>query len=92
LSLPASIELSGGTLDAAVFEMVPFIRFQKSFSGPRKVSVDAEDLRTSATTHERTVWVVSAQHLDEFLSNIRETMHRGQYPWETALTTVDRTA
>ena len=66
---PAGISLTDGTLAAAEFEAVPYVRFRKQLADaaqPFNESYDAP--YEAARARESTVFVVNANHLTDFLS------------------------
>ena len=65
---PAAIRIEDGTLAAAdaVTETVPFVRFRKSLATAMRESL-FRDLRAANRARERTVFVVTAEHLTTFL-------------------------
>ena len=66
---PNSIKIEDGTLDASntEIEIVPFIRFRKSLATAMP-QISINDLKAANRARERTVFVVTAAHLAEFLS------------------------
>jgi hypothetical protein len=82
---PADIDLATGELPAADFGQVDSVRFRKSFS-PGTVPDDREpqELQDLSVGSERTVFVVSAPALPDWLGKF-EVLHRdGFMPWEAA--------
>jgi hypothetical protein len=65
---PGSIQIDDGTLDVSntAIETVPFIRFRKSLATAMPQS-SFNDLKAANRARERTVFVVTAGHLSEFL-------------------------
>jgi hypothetical protein len=68
---PASISLTDGTLPAAEFESVPFVRFRKQLS-TRPISLSPKDYDNATDVSylsENTVFVVRADALTQFLAD-----------------------
>ena len=82
---PSDIDLSTGELGTATFEEVPYIRFTKSMSTSLKSSKLPSTLQESVPEGDRTVFVVSATHLEQFLSEPWEfnpPVHGAPWPWD----------
>jgi hypothetical protein len=83
---PADVDLRTGNLNAGVaaFEAVPYIRFRKGLSTDLPPVSDEIDLTGLSTQRERTVFVVSAGALVEFLTkwNISGAASDAPLPWE----------
>jgi hypothetical protein len=81
---PGSISLDDGKLDMANFTSVPYLRFRKQLDVVPVSELTAPAGRANdgslAYTRERTVFIVNAQHLTEFLSEF-ETQMRELSPY-----------
>jgi hypothetical protein len=88
---PSNVDLGTGTITETAFESVPFIRFQKAFGNPLTQEATTTDLTESAREQERTVWIVQAKSLDEFLAKFKEPPFKDPYPWDLALAAAERT-
>lgn len=87
---PNEVDLVTGTLSAATFEEVPFIRFNKGFSTSRPPGAEPGNLADAANAHERTVLVVRADHLTKFLAGVQQPAFSDPYPWAAPLATLDK--
>jgi hypothetical protein len=87
-----AVDLANGTIDKSSFESVPFIRFHKSFPASLLSNDSSTNLEESAVSSERTVWVINAAHIQQFLKELRPLPHRGKDPWTAALTALNGTA
>ncbi|MEW6087706.1 MAG: hypothetical protein AB1498_05325 [bacterium] len=67
---PKNISIENGEITNPVFETVPFIRFRKSFTTNLKLSSDIISLEGIMTAQERTVLVITASKLIEFLKSL----------------------
>jgi hypothetical protein len=84
---PTRISMVDGTIPDAVFQTVPFIRFTKSLATSLSSAPDVEDFRSALRDRERTVFIVSASSLVEFLRKLavggpHDTF--SSYPWMKA--------
>lgn len=65
---PAHIDLKSGKTPAATHVELPWVRFRKHFSGAPAVDVrSAATFEVAASAKEKSVFVVSASHLSDFL-------------------------
>lgn len=65
---PSDIDVSTGEISNTKFEIVPWMRFVKSFTSRPVTSSTANTISESAKANERTVFVVNADKFVEFLS------------------------
>ena len=84
---PYDIDLDTGEIDKARVEFlsVPFIRFRKNLSTKSKSLNTPRDLQQANQENERTIFIVNAAHLTDFLSKCRFS-NPGDYrsPWAMA--------
>jgi len=80
------IELKDGTIEQAVFDSVPMVRFRKSLTTSLTAGASPESLSASNKNKERTILIVNASSLSEVLSNweIKNFTHQPHYPWYRA--------
>jgi len=65
---PASIDLKDGCLPSnSIFVEIPYIRFRKSLT--TKLPSDANSIQRMHSRTERTVFIVNAEKINEFLNN-----------------------
>lgn len=64
---PSKIDLKSGKTPHATHTEQPWIRFRKHFSGNPAVAADAPTFGAAAMAKEKSVFVVNASHLGEFL-------------------------
>src|SRR5437773_4975488 len=84
----SSVSLATGEIDRAEAMEVPFLRFRKAlshrFAWPSRVAT----LREISEARQRTLFVVNAASLTQFLSTFVDSTHgSGIYPWEVAAET-----
>jgi hypothetical protein len=86
---PAAVSLSEGRIADAAWQSVPFIRFHK---GLRTHLLDppsrGNSLRDTLRARERSVFVVSAPHLVDFLRAWKALELWGNMPWDLQRATV----
>jgi hypothetical protein len=79
-----SVSLTTGEIKAAKTSEAPFLRFRKAlshrFAWPSRVAT----LREIAESRQRTLFVVNAASLTEFLSKFQEARGTEDFPWESA--------
>ena len=81
----SDIELMSGDLQSATFEEVPFVRFTKSLPSSLTSSRPPSNVSEAARESLRTVFIVNAAHLGQFLSGRWEFNHPawgGPWPWD----------
>jgi hypothetical protein len=77
---PARIDISTGQIDDADFEQVPCVRFRKNLSSTTPSVKPRRDLETTNLSNERTIFVVSSDHLAETLMDW-EIPYPSNAPW-----------
>jgi len=79
-----SVSLTTGDIDTAKTTEVPYLRFRKAlshrFAWPTRVAT----LREIAESRQRTLFVVNAASLTDFLSKYQEARGAEEFPWEFA--------
>lgn len=73
---PRTVSRETGELGPAVFEEVPFIRYRKSLAAESEIRADVNFPRKLAELAERTVFVVRASNLMDFLKQYRSRTYR----------------
>lgn len=82
---PSRVDIASGELKDASFEEVPFIRFTKSMATSLTSSHIPSGIQDAAKESRRTVFVVNAAHLAEFLAGEWEfntPPYGGPWPWD----------
>ena len=79
---PATVDLGRGDIDNATFSTATHVRFRKSLAPSRAVDPTIETLSELNATSERTVFVVNAAHLVQWLNDLELGMT--SRPWEYA--------
>jgi hypothetical protein len=82
---PDGVSLSDGNLSGAELESVPYVRFTKAFSVNSvftSASVPAS-LEELAEQEARTVMIVSAKHVVDFLTAVQQPDFARSLPWDT---------
>jgi len=82
---PSRVDIASGELKDASFEEVPFIRFTKSMATTLTSSHIPSGIQAAAKESRRTVFVVNAAHLAEFLAGEWEfntPPYGGPWPWD----------
>ncbi|HEV3076996.1 MAG TPA: hypothetical protein VHB47_21415 [Thermoanaerobaculia bacterium] len=82
---PSITDIATGKLPDAEFQDVPYIRFRKGLAQPLASPIDTGplDLRKANLEKERTVFVVTAGHLQAFLANWSiKPLYEGPWPQE----------
>jgi len=79
-----SVSLTTGDIETAKTTEVPYLRFRKAlshrFAWPSRVAT----LREIAESRQRTLFVVNAASLTDFLSKYQEARGAEEFPWEVA--------
>lgn len=83
------IEMSTGKIEKTLFEPVPFIKFRKNMSTNRTTTRKAGDLREANIENERTVLVVNANVIGNYLEELSipkssNFMYSEKWPWDIA--------
>jgi hypothetical protein len=83
---PVSVDLLDGRLppETAEFESVPFLRFRKSLSSTMQPRTQPSDLTQASAESERTVFVVSAAGIADWLAKCKVAKFDWHtlWPWE----------
>lgn len=87
---PSTMDLAAGEIAGATFKSVPHLRFRKTL-GPRSGDLDYEpqELHELALGSVRTVFVVRADALTEWLGKLEISTNDGGGPWATARARAD---
>jgi hypothetical protein len=84
---PKKISLGNGMIPEAEFQSVPYIRFNKSLATQLPEGARPRELSAAASERERSIFVVNADHLVDFLRAIYAgppTNRFEKLPWEVA--------
>ena len=79
---PSAVDLGTGDLTNSQFTSVPYIRFRKTLSNEAPANAKPDDLTEAAALRERSVFVVNARNLEQFLSELKIG---GALPWDPFL-------
>jgi hypothetical protein len=82
---PDKVSLADGDLSDSDFEKIPYIRFTKAFSVDSVVTSSAmpASLEELSEQESRTVVVVNASHVVDFLTAVRQPDFAKALPWDT---------